>query len=39
MKTMRIALGADHAGYAVKKELMEQLTSDGYKVIDFGTHQ
>jgi ribose 5-phosphate isomerase B len=38
MKTLRIALGADHAGYAVKKELMEALTSSGFKVMDYGTH-
>ena len=35
---LRVALGADHAGYAVKKELMNQLTTEGYKVIDMGTH-
>jgi ribose 5-phosphate isomerase B len=37
MKT-KIALGADHAGYQVKKELMSHLTEEGYKVIDLGTH-
>src|SRR5690242_533338 len=35
---LRIALGADHAGYAVKKELVSQLSQEGYKVVDFGTH-
>jgi ribose 5-phosphate isomerase B len=35
---MKIALGADHAGFGAKKELVSQLTADGYKVIDFGTH-
>jgi ribose 5-phosphate isomerase B len=38
MKKMKIALGADHAGYAVKKELFQTLTDEGYKVIDYGTH-
>lgn len=35
---IKIALGADHAGFPVKKELVDQLTTDGYKVVDFGTH-
>lgn len=35
---VRIALGADHAGYATKVELFRELTDLGYKVIDFGTH-
>ena len=35
---MKIALGGDHAGFAVKKELLNQLAADGFKVIDFGTH-
>jgi ribose 5-phosphate isomerase B len=35
---LRIALGADHAGFATKAELFRELTDQGYKVIDFGTH-
>jgi ribose 5-phosphate isomerase B len=35
---VRIAVGADHAGYAVKERVKEELQKDGYEVIDFGTH-
>ena len=38
MKQQRIALGADHAGFNVKTELFQQLTQEGYKVIDMGSH-
>lgn len=38
MKLFKIALGADHAGYNVKKALVGHLTEKGYKVVDFGTH-
>ena len=34
---MRIALGADHAGYELKDELHRQLTAAGHTVVDFGT--
>lgn len=34
----RIAVGADHAGYAVKERIKEELQKEGYEVIDFGTH-
>ncbi len=34
----RIAVGADHAGYAVKERIKETLQKDGFEVIDFGTH-
>lgn len=37
-RTLRVALGADHAGYALKEELAEALQADGYNVKDFGTH-
>lgn len=37
-KTLKIALGADHAGFEVKTELMKQLTAEGFKVVDMGTH-
>lgn len=33
---MRIALGADHAGYALKQKLSEHLTAQGHSVRDFG---
>ena len=34
---MRIALGADHAGYALKERLKDYLASLGHGVIDLGT--
>ncbi len=34
---MKIALGADHAGYALKQELKDLLTGAGHDVVDFGT--
>src|SRR4051812_9860896 len=34
---MKIALGFDHAGFALKKELMDQLIADGHKLLDLGT--
>ncbi len=37
-KKFRIALGADHAGYPVKKALVDLLTDEGYLVVDMGTH-
>ncbi len=38
MKTPRIAIGCDHAGYAYKEIVKEYLTSEGYEVKDFGTY-
>lgn len=35
---MKIALGADHAGYALKDEIRESLRQAGYEVTDFGTN-
>ncbi|MDQ3145043.1 MAG: ribose 5-phosphate isomerase B [Pseudomonadota bacterium] len=35
---MRIALSADHAGYALKDELVAWLRNDGHEVIDLGTN-
>lgn len=34
---MKIAIGADHAGYQLKEKLKEKLESEGNEVIDFGT--
>ncbi len=34
---MRIAVGADHAGFALKQELVQKLTAEGHEVTDFGT--
>jgi ribose 5-phosphate isomerase B len=33
-----IALGADHAGFALKEELKLWLTARDHEVLDFGTH-
>jgi ribose 5-phosphate isomerase B len=35
---MKIAIGADHGGYALKLDLMEYVRSLGHKVVDMGTH-
>lgn len=35
---MKIAVGADHAGYALKQELKRHLETWGHEVSDFGTN-
>jgi ribose 5-phosphate isomerase B len=35
---MKIAIGADHAGFALKESLKTSLESEGTAVEDFGTH-
>lgn len=35
---MKIAIGADHAGFDYKQNLMAELKAQGHDVIDFGTH-
>jgi ribose 5-phosphate isomerase B len=35
---MRIAIGADHAGFTLKEHLKETLTKLGHQLEDFGTH-
>ncbi|MBE6476999.1 MAG: ribose 5-phosphate isomerase B [Propionibacteriaceae bacterium] len=35
---MRIAFGADHAGYELKERLVEYVRSKGHETIDVGTH-
>jgi ribose 5-phosphate isomerase B len=35
---MRLAIGADHAGYELKQHLVELLRSQGHEVDDHGTH-
>jgi ribose 5-phosphate isomerase B len=35
---MRIAMGADHAGFSLKEELKGFLEGEGHEVIDVGTH-
>jgi ribose 5-phosphate isomerase B len=34
---MKVALAADHGGYAVKRRLAEELRKLGHQVVDFGT--
>jgi len=34
---MRVVIGADHAGYPLKKELVEHLAAHGHVVLDVGT--
>jgi len=34
---MKIALAADHAGFALKEELRQRLAAEGHEVADFGT--
>lgn len=35
---MRVAIGADHAGYQLKEVLSTMLADSGYAVFDMGTH-
>jgi ribose 5-phosphate isomerase B len=35
---MRIAVGADHAGFEMKDEMADLLTAAGHEVVDLGTH-
>ncbi|MFY9488239.1 MAG: ribose 5-phosphate isomerase B [Solirubrobacterales bacterium] len=35
---MKIAVGADHAGFDLKQKLVDALQSRGHEVEDFGTH-
>ncbi len=35
---MRVALGSDHAGYALKERLKRELERLGHEVVDLGTH-
>ena len=34
---MRVAMGTDHGGYALKEDLKGRLIAAGYEVLDFGT--
>ena len=35
---MRIAVGADHAGFELKARIIERLDQDAHQVLDLGTH-
>ena len=35
---MEIAVAADHAGFALKQIIVQDLTANGYDIIDLGTH-
>lgn len=35
---MKIAIGCDHAGFALKESLLGVLQGQGHMVLDFGTH-
>jgi RpiB/LacA/LacB family sugar-phosphate isomerase len=35
---MRIVVGGDHAGFALKQEVAEALRQTGHEVVDVGTH-
>ena len=35
---MRIAVGADHAGYPLNERVIEELRGAGHEVVDFGTN-
>ena len=36
---MHVAIGADHAGYDLKKAISGQLASDGHETLDVGAHE
>ena len=35
---MRIAIGADHGGYPLNEQVIEELRENGHELTDFGTH-
>ena len=35
---MKIAVGADHAGYPLNERVITELRNAGHELIDFGTH-
>ncbi len=38
MKTFKIAIGSDHAGFKYKEAIKVMLLADGHEVSDFGAH-
>jgi ribose 5-phosphate isomerase B len=35
---MKIAVGADHAGYPLNERIISELGKGGHEIVDFGTH-
>ena len=35
---MKIAIGADHGGYPLNERVIQELSSAGHEITDFGTH-
>lgn len=35
---MKIAIGSDHGGYALKEQIYQYLLEEGWDITDFGTH-
>ena len=36
---MRVAIGADHAGFDLKEKIKEELMAQGYDILDMGAHE
>ena len=34
---MKIAIGADHAGFSLKEKLRQKLAGEGHEIVDYGT--
>src|SRR5882757_2955501 len=34
---MKIAIGADHAGFSLKEKLRQRLAGEGHEIVDYGT--
>src|SRR5437879_3577164 len=34
---MKIAIGADHAGFSLKEKLRQKLADEGHEIVDYGT--
>jgi ribose 5-phosphate isomerase B len=34
---MRLAIGADHAGFSLKEKLRQKLAAEGHEIVDYGT--
>ena len=36
---MRVHIGTDHAGFDLKRYLIDALTEDGHEIVDHGPHE